>query len=112
MSNCEICYQGTCCREGVDADLFEVSRILEMGLDIPKPWFEFLGKDKRFPSGFKFGTVLKKGRCVFQDERWRCRIYAVRPRFCVEFPLEGGKIAPYYHALCHHAKKKSRQVIV
>lgn len=102
---CEACDQGACCREGVDVDLLEVARILEMQLDIPKPWFEFLGRDKRFPSGYKFSTILRKRRCIFQDDNKRCRIYPLRPRFCAEFPLEDGKKAPYYHALCHRANK-------
>ena len=105
---CKICSQGSCCRYGVELDLFEMVRILEQPLDIPKPWFEFLQRDKRFPSGYKFTTVLKNRRCVFQDENKRCRIYAIRPRFCVEFPLEGRRRAPEYHSLCHRAKKAKK----
>ncbi len=103
---CVECYQGSCCREGVEADLFEVSRILEKDLDIPRPWFQYVGRDKRFPSGYKFATLLKKKRCIFQNGRMRCLVYEIRPRFCEEFPLENGKKAPYYHALCHHAKQR------
>ncbi len=106
---CTECYEGTCCREGVEVDLLEVARILELPLHIPKPWFEFLGRDKSFTSGFKFGTVLKEERCVFQDRSMRCSIYEIRPRFCVEFPLEAGKKAPYYHSLCHHARRKRKK---
>ena len=106
---CMDCYQGMCCRDGVEVDLLEVARILEQPLNIPKPWFEFLSRDKRFPSGFKFTTILRNRRCVFQDERMRCRIYEIRPRFCVEFPLEDGRKAPYYHSLCQHAKKKRKK---
>lgn len=106
---CVTCYQGSCCRYGVEADLFEVARILEEPLDIPKPWFQFLGRDKRFPSGFKFETIVRNRRCVFQDEKMLCRVYEIRPRFCVEFPLEDGGKAPYYHSLCHHAKRKNKR---
>lgn len=105
---CKTCSKGSCCRYGVEVDLFEMARILEEPLDIPKPWFEFLQRDKRFPSGYKFTTVLKNRRCVFQDEKKQCRIYAIRPRFCVEFPLESGRRAPEYHSLCHRAKKAKR----
>lgn len=106
---CIECDQGTCCREGVEVDLLEVARILERPLDLPKPWFKFLGRDKKFPSGYKFTTLLKNRRCIFQNGRMRCRVYEIRPRFCVEFPFEEGKKAPYYHSLCHHAKKKRKK---
>jgi len=109
---CKICSQGSCCRWGVELDLMEVAQILQKKLDIPKPWFEYLGMSKAFPSGFRFSTLLKDKRCIFQADNMRCRIYEVRPRFCSEFPLEDGKKAPYYHQLCHHgkaAKKKKRR---
>lgn len=106
---CQKCDQGTCCQDGVEVDLLEVARILEEPLHIPKPWFRYMGRDKSFPSGYKFSTVLREKRCVFQDALRRCRIYAIRPRFCEEFPLEGGKKAPYYHELCYHAKKKRKR---
>ncbi len=108
---CKVCQVGSCCRWGVELDLLEVAQILQKKLDLPKPWFEFLGKSKAFPSGYRFTTVVKNRRCIFQDHNMRCRIYEVRPRFCSEFPLEGGKKAPYYHELCHHgkaAKKRKR----
>lgn len=109
LEMCEQCYVGTCCREGVEADLFEVARILKMDLDIPRPWFDFLGRDKRMPSGYKFSTVLKKRRCIFQDDNMRCRIYEIRPRYCLEFPFENGKIAPFYRDLCHHSRKHKKK---
>jgi Fe-S-cluster containining protein len=105
---CRLCSFGACCAEGVEADLFEVARILQQPLDIPKPWFDYLGRDKRAPSGYKFSTIVRKGRCVFQNDEFRCLIYPVRPRYCVEFPLEDGKKAPYYHHLCYHGKKSRR----
>lgn len=107
-SLCRVCIDGTCCREGVEADLFEVARILRMPLDIPKPWFDYLGRDRRFPSGFKFSTRLASRRCIFQKDDMRCLVYAQRPRFCREFPLEGGRRAPEYKSLCHHAAAKRR----
>ena len=106
LPSCLGCAFGTCCAEGVELDLFEVARILERRLDLPGPWFEYLGRDRNFPLGFKFSTLRRDRKCVFQDEKRRCRVYPVRPHFCVEFPLEGGKKAPYYHELCYHAKKR------
>ncbi|MFH1691317.1 MAG: YkgJ family cysteine cluster protein [Candidatus Omnitrophota bacterium] len=105
---CKECYQGSCCRQGVEADLFEVARILKLDLDIPRPWFDYVGRDKRSPSGYVFSTVLKNRRCIFQDDNMRCRIYEVRPRYCSEFPFEDGKVAPYYKHLCHHPKAHKR----
>ena len=107
---CQACSFGTCCSEGVELDLLEVATILkEANLSLPKPWFSYLGRDKSFPSGYKFTTLVREGSCIFQDRENRCRIYPIRPRFCVEFPLEGGKKAPYYHELCYHGKKRRAQ---
>ena len=106
---CRECGQGACCRDGVEADLFEVARILEESLDISRPWFQYLGRDKRFPSGFKFTTLVRHRRCIFQNAQKRCMIYAIRPRFCEEFPLENGKKAPYYHKLCYHGEKRGKK---
>lgn len=108
LALCKICDQGSCCRHGVEVDLWEVADILKYRLDIPKPWFAYLGRSKDFPSGFRFTTLLKDKRCIFQGEDKRCRVYAIRPRYCVEFPLEDGKKAPYYHELCHRGKKEGR----
>ena len=105
---CRACALGACCAEGVEVDLFEVARILKEPLDLAGPWFEYLGRDKYFPSGYKFTTRVKNRRCIFQGHDRRCRVYTVRPRFCAEFPLESGKKAPYYHRLCHHGKKEKR----
>lgn len=101
---CKQCDKGACCRQGVEVDLFEAARILKLDLDIPRPWFDYIRRDKRFPSGYIFSTVLKKRRCIFQDDNMRCRIYKIRPRYCEEFPLENGKTAPFYKHLCHHPK--------
>ncbi len=106
---CRDCGHGKCCREGVEVDLFEVADILRLPLDITKPWFRYLGRDKSFPSGYKFSTILRDRRCVFQDNNKRCLIYEARPKFCVEFPLEGGRVAPHYHELCHHGSKKKKK---
>ncbi len=108
LALCSECYRGTCCRQGVEVDLFEVAQILKMKLDIPKPWFVFLSRDKRTPSGYKFSTLLKNRRCIFQDDNMRCRIYEVRPRYCAEFPFEDGRVAPFYRDLCHHSKKRRK----
>lgn len=112
LALCKQCYQGSCCRHGVEVDLFEVARILKINLDIPKPWFDYLGRDKRTPSGYKFSTILKNRRCIFQDDDMRCRVYKARPRYCAEFPYEDGKVAPYYKELCHHPRhhRKKRRI--
>ena len=110
---CRECTLGACCRYGVEVDLFEAARILAKDLAIARPWFHFLRRDKRFPSGFVFGTNLRKRRCVFQGHDRRCVIYDVRPRFCREFPLEDNRRAPDYLILCHRAiaKRKKRGVV-
>jgi Fe-S-cluster containining protein len=107
---CKDCAVGACCREGVEVDLFEVSRILKkVSLDIAQPWFYYLRRDKSFPSGFVFSTFLRDGRCVFQADDRRCRVYALRPRFCKEFPLENGGKAPEYHRLCQHGRRHRKK---
>jgi Fe-S-cluster containining protein len=107
---CKECVVGACCREGVEVDLYEVAAILKTDLDIPRPWFHFLRRDKRSPSGFVFGTNLRVRRCVFQGADRRCLVYSVRPRYCREFPLEGTRRAPEYHSLCHRAKGKRKKI--
>ena len=101
---CKVCYTGDCCRWGTNLDLFEVARILEKKktLKLPKPWFDYVRRDKTFPSGFMFTTLVRDRKCVFQDGKMRCLIYDVRPRYCSEFPLESGKRAPDYGTLCHY----------
>ncbi len=107
---CQGCRVGSCCAEGVEVDLFEVSRILkESVVGIPRPWFYYLRRDRTFPSGFVFSTILRHGRCVFQAPDRRCRVYSVRPRFCREFPLESGAKAPEYHRLCQHGKRHRKK---
>ncbi len=105
---CRECKVGSCCSDGVEIDLLEVARILRKDPDIPKPWFRYLSRDKRFPSGFRFTTVTRGRRCVFQGVDRRCAIYAIRPRFCREFPMEGDRLAPQYPYLCHYAKMRRR----
>ncbi|MFA5038584.1 MAG: YkgJ family cysteine cluster protein [Candidatus Omnitrophota bacterium] len=110
LSLCRRCDLGSCCRDGVEVDLFEASQILKRAPAVPRPWFKFLRSDKRSPSGFVFSTVLRHRRCVFQNDAKRCIVYDIRPRYCREFPFEDGRPAPYYHALCHHgAKKRTRR---
>jgi len=103
---CRLCNLGRCCKDGVELDLLEVARILKRGPDLPQPWFRYLSRDRSFPSGFRFTTVTRHRRCVFQNENRRCVIYDIRPRFCREFPLEGGARAPEYLYLCHRARRK------
>lgn len=105
---CRLCGKGKCCREGVEVDLFEVARILKTKLDIPKPWFRYLGRDKSFPSGHKFSTVIRNRRCVFQNDQMRCAVYNIRPTYCAEFPMEDGKIAEFFRVLCHFGKEHER----
>jgi len=105
---CRQCAVGSCCCDGVELDLHEVARILRRDPDVPKPWFRYLSRDKRFPSGFRFTTTVRDRRCVFQTADRRCVIYDIRPRFCREFPMEGPRLAPQYPYLCHQAKMRRR----
>jgi len=105
---CRACRVGSCCSDGVELDLFEVARILKRDPDVPKPWFRYMSRDKRFPSGFRFTTTVRDRRCVFQNADRRCVIYDIRPRYCREFPMEGDRREPLYSYLCHQAKMRRR----
>ena len=102
--NCSDCKSGKCCRDGVDVDLEEAKRISRLRLKIRKPWFEDLFRDDNSPSGWVVGTAIRDNRCVFQDKNKRCLVYRLRPRYCREFPYEGGRPAPFYEELCNKGK--------
>jgi Fe-S-cluster containining protein len=109
---CKVCAQGSCCRNGVSACLFEVATILKKNknLKIKKPWFKYVGVDfEDTESGFDFETLIIDGKCIFQDKSMRCRIYMTRPSACREFPHWKGKVSYDYHWLCHHAKKSKKK---
>ena len=106
---CKECTVGRCCKDGVELDLLEVARILRRDPDVPQPWFRYLSRSKEFPSGFRFTTVVRHRRCVFQREDRRCAVYDVRPRYCREFPIEDGGRAPLYHYLCQRGRKKRKK---
>jgi len=106
---CRECTVGSCCRDGVELDLLDVARILRKNPDVPKPWFRYLSRSKEFPSGFRFETMVRRRRCVFQMEDRRCAIYDVRPAYCREFPIEDGRRAPLYDYLCQRGKKRKKR---
>jgi len=97
---CETCLNGSCCRDGVDADLEEAKKISKLKLKLKRPWFQDLFRDKDMPSGWAVAIIIKNGRCIFQKKDKRCSIYKYRPWYCREFPLENGQIAGHYHYLC------------
>jgi Fe-S-cluster containining protein len=81
-SDCATC--GACCREGFD-------RVEVRARDLVR------GKHAALVSADAFGEFLARpqGRCValepkyVQDDGYRCRIYADRPRACAEFEVGG-----------------------
>jgi len=101
---CKSCEDGTCCFGGVDVDLAEAIRISLLDLDIKKPWFEYLHRDKDLPSGWAVETTVRNGSCVFQKEDRRCVIYKIRPRYCAEYPYENGSLAKNYRYFCHKGR--------
>ncbi len=112
---CKICTHGSCCRHGVSVCLFEVARILKKNkhLKIKKPWFKYIGVDfEDTESGYDFETLVVNGKCIFQDQKMRCRIYPTRPTACREFPHWKGEVSHDYHELCHihaHPKKRNKR---
>ena len=102
---CKGCMRGSCCCDGVDVDLFEAVKISMLDLDIERPWFCNLRKDKDSFSGWVLETVVRNGRCLFQREDGRCVIYRVRPRYCAEYPFENGALSQSYKYLCCEADK-------
>jgi Fe-S-cluster containining protein len=107
---CKTCSQGSCCRHGVSACLFEVATILKKNkhLKIKKPWFKYKGIDfVHTESGYDFETKIIRGKCIFQDKYMRCRIYKTRPLACREFPYWKGKVSHDFEVLCHMHKSKT-----
>ena len=79
---------GRCCTGGgsyvVEVNRAEQRRI-QQHLGISWPWFR-----RRYVFRFDDETeslIMPKGRCVFLDERMRCRIYKVRPLQCRTYPF-------------------------
>ncbi len=100
LSLCKSCRSGSCCCDGVSADLKKAMEISLVDLDIKKPWFENIHRDDDFSSGWAVATVVRNGRCVFQRKDNLCSIYPIRPRYCREFPYEDGELAQMYEDLC------------
>ncbi|MFH1775985.1 MAG: YkgJ family cysteine cluster protein [Candidatus Omnitrophota bacterium] len=100
LEKCKVCADGICCREGVELTKEELKRIVRFAPGVKKPWFRRLKANEGTTPEDEFETVIKNKRCVFQDENKRCMVYPVRPKYCAEFPLEGGKVAEFYDELC------------
>ena len=100
LEKCNRCESGSCCEEGVELSKDEVRRIIAWAPQVKKPWFRLVDPENDPAPGYNYETLVRDGRCVFQREDKKCRIYSVRPKHCNEFPLEGGKLAQYYHRLC------------
>ncbi len=105
---CKSCRKGSCCFGGVDVDLVKALKISMLDLDIEKPWFEYLHRDKNLPSGWAVETVVRDDACVFQRKDRRCVIYKIRPRYCVDYPFENGGLARNYKYFCCEADKIRR----
>jgi Fe-S-cluster containining protein len=113
--NCLECKsQSDCCKIGAWIDLEEAKKILELGL---KGDFFHLEKDKSFPSGYRIGTSIEDEKCTFLDPDGLCSIhkvdYSLKPRTCIEFPYEDGKLSEYADVLCtvykSRVKKKKKK---
>jgi len=102
---CKSCQKGSCCFGGVDVDLVEALSISLLDLDIKKPWFEYLHRDKDLPSGWAVETALRDDTCVFQRKDGRCVIYNIRPRYCSDYPFENGGLARNYEYFCCEAHR-------
>lgn len=106
---CAKCSSGVCCSEGVEMDIEQAKTItailLKSKFKLAQPWFYHLSPDDDFPSGWSLATVVKGGRCVFQDENFRCLIYNIRPLHCRDFPYEGGRIFRRLKHVCPDAHK-------
>lgn len=109
---CKTCFQGSCCRVGASACLFEVATILKKNrnLKIKKPWFNYIGVDfEDTESGFDFETKVVNGKCIFQGKDMRCRIYKTRPNVCREFPYWKERVSHDYDELCHIPARRRRK---
>ena len=101
-----------CCSTGAWVDLEEAKKILKLGLGGE---FYHLERDGDFPSGYKIGTSIGYNACTFLTKKGLCSVhiadYGLKPKMCIEFPLEKGKPAPYLDELCimYMEQKKRRQ---
>lgn len=100
LERCNSCKSGSCCQEGVEITEAEIKKIEELGSVVAKPWFKVMCPEDNPDPGYLYKTIVREGRCVFQGADKKCRVYAIRPKNCAEFPLEEGKLAQYYHDLC------------
>ncbi|MFA5088175.1 MAG: YkgJ family cysteine cluster protein [Candidatus Omnitrophota bacterium] len=108
LKACPACRVGSCCSEGTELTKKEILRIVKFNPGVAKPWFRLV-KDHEEPDGIHhFSTIIRNRRCVFQNEDNLCIVYAARPHFCREFPLENGREAPYYKRLCALFGKERR----
>jgi Fe-S-cluster containining protein len=102
-----------CCATGAWVDLEEAKRILKLNLGGE---FYHLEEDPDYPSGYKMGTSIGYNPCTFLTKDGLCSIhianYSYKPKMCIEFPYEKGKLAPYIYDLCimyKEARKKTRR---
>lgn len=102
LERCKVCKVGSCCNEGVELSREEVRRIIEAAPKVEKPWFRLVDPINNPVPGYSYETRIKNGSCIFQAEDKKCLVYAVRPKYCREFPLENGEIAQYHERLCQH----------
>ena len=100
LEACKTCRVGSCCYEGVELTSEELKRIVASDPPIEKPWFSVLTGKERSDAEHPFATVVRNGTCVFQDKNNRCTIYAIRPQYCRDFPLEDRTTALHYQRLC------------
>jgi len=115
--NCNKCIRmHHCCATGAWVDLEEAKRILKLNLGGE---FYHLEKDPDYPSGYKMGTSIGYNPCTFLTKDGLCSIhianYAYKPKMCIEFPYEKGKLAPYIYDLCimyKRAKKKAKKRVL
>lgn len=107
VTECPGCCSGSCCKEGVELSKDEIKAIIFFNPAVKKPWFRKVDKLCNPEAGSEYETVLRSGTCVFQAKDKRCIVYPVRPSYCRQFPLEDGKLAPFYEPLCDKADKYS-----
>ncbi len=100
LEACKTCTVGSCCYEGAELTSQELKKIIQFNPPIPKPWFRLVEDDENPDGVHAFSTITRNGTCVFQDGNNRCLVYAARPHYCRDFPLEDQKTAPHYQRLC------------
>lgn len=106
LENCSLCKLGFCCEEGVELSKEEARKIIVSSPQVKKPWFRLVDPENDPVPGYNYETIIRDGRCIFQADDKKCRIYNVRPKNCAEFPLEDGKVAQYYERLCASRREK------